>query len=105
MTYLHGKALTAGAPNTEEQARALKVEHLRTLREHYRAHAPLKPTDDVLDQRVAEEMELVKRQIERVEGELKRRGPPGGGALAERLAQAEDAIEDLAEIVGADDKC
>ena len=104
MSFSFGKALSGGTPITADQARVLEVEHLHALRDHYRARAPLPPSDNVLDQRVAEEIDTVKRQLELVEGELKRRGG-GTGPLADRLARAEDTLESLAEIVGADDKC
>lgn len=101
--YSYGKAVSGGNPITEEQARSLEAEHLHALREHYRSKTPFTPSNNVLDQRVAEEMELVQRQLELVQSELKRRG--FGGTLAERLEKAEDALDDLADIVGADDKC
>lgn len=102
MTVPFGKALSGGRPVNVDKARELKVEHLQALREHYRARAPLKPSNNVLDKRVAEEMEMAARQLELVEAELKRRGNP---VLADQLDRVEHRLADLARIVGADDKC
>ena len=102
MTFSFGKAISGGRPIDADEARQLEVEHLHALRDHYRARVPLKPSENLLDERIAEEVEMVARQLELLEAELKRRGNP---ALAERLDKAEHRLEDLARIVGADDKC
>ena len=98
MTFLHGKAIEGGRPLTDSEVRDLAREQLQVLRETFSRKPELDKTADVLKLRLAEELRLVQRMIDLVESEL-------GGAQAKQLQASEDAIEDIAEVIEAEDPC
>ncbi|MGB3753703.1 MAG: hypothetical protein WA954_07375 [Parerythrobacter sp.] len=98
MTYLHGKALFGGREITEQEMDDLAREQLEALRGSF-TKAKGAVTDDTLSQRLAEELRLVKRMLELAEMGVQ-------NPVAKReLQRSEDAIEDLAEVVEAEDRC
>ena len=97
MELLHGKAIEGGRPLTEAELETLARDQLQVLRDTF-SRLPAEKTDDVVSLRLAEELRLVARMIDMLE---KRVSPDA----ARELDKAEHAIEDLAEIVEADDPC
>ena len=98
MSFLYGKAIEGGRPLNEDELKGLAREQLQALRESFKSKAPVEKTDDVLKQRLAEELRLVRRMIDLVEEQLQ-------GAAARQLRDSEEAIEDIADVVDADDPC
>lgn len=102
MTYLHGKAISGGRALSEEELEGLAVQHFTAMQETFAAQPAIEKTDDVLSLRLGEELRLVKRMLELAQAEMERVGKP---AAAKALQQSEDAIEDIAEVIEADDRC
>ncbi|WP_336986099.1 hypothetical protein [Altererythrobacter aquiaggeris] len=99
MTYDFSKAFSGGRAVTQEDIRALPAQQLSAMREFFRK-PDLERTDDVIEQRLSEDLEGVKRMLENLDHELN-----GRADLCRQLDHAGDAIEDIADIVGAADKC
>ncbi len=99
MTYLHGKAMFGGREITEQEMDDLAREQLKALQDSFSKQGASEKTDDVLSRRLAEELRLVKRMLELAEERV--RDPQA----KRELQRSEDAIEDLAEVVEADDRC
>ena len=100
MTYQFGKAVMGGTPIGPDDVRRIAVSHLERLKSLYSRPLP-EATDDLLDLRIAEELDHVKRMLEMIEAEVGRRVPNA----AAPLASAETIIGDLAAIVQAKDRC
>ena len=100
MSFQFGKAVFGGTPVSEADVRQMSAERLRKLKEQL---ARPERTDDVLDQRLAEELAYTKRLLELAEHELRRRGAPA--TVVGSLSEAETVIEDVAGVVEAKDRC
>ena len=98
MELLHGKAIEGGRPLTEAELETLARDQLEVLRQSFSAKPRAEKTDDVLSLRLAEELRLVSRMLELVENRV-------SPAAAKEIETAEDAIDDLADIVEAEDPC
>ncbi len=98
MELLHGKAIAGGRPLTEAELETLARDQLEVLRQSFSAKPNVEKTDDVLSLRLAEELRLVSRMLELVENRV-------SPAAAKEIETAEDAIDDLADIVEAEDPC
>ena len=71
---------------------------MRVLRESFSSKPEIEKTDDIVKLRLAEELRLVSRMLEMVESRV-------APDAAREIERAEDAIEDVADIVEADDPC
>lgn len=100
MTFQFGKAVFGGTPVSDAEIRAMSAERLQKLKDQL---ARPERTDDVLDQRLAEELAYTRRLLDVAEHELKRRGAPAG--VVSSIAEAETVIEDIAGVVEAKDRC
>lgn len=97
-----GKAVSGGRPVDEKAIRAMRSEELARLKAQL-GRPPIKKTDDMLSRRLAEELDYAKRLLEAVESELARRGMPP--ASAQKIRTAEAMLDDLAQIVEAENPC
>ncbi len=97
-----GKAMSGGTPVTADEIRKMRMNDLLALQESF-AKPKLKKSDDPVDQRVAEELDFAKRLLEIVESEIEARGVPA--STVKKLEKVEDMLEDLSDIVEAEDKC
>lgn len=102
MVYQNAKALEGGTPLTPEELDTLAVDQIAALRDTLKRYAPRRKSDDVLNQRLAEELRLVQRMLEFLEADASKRGDRAG---AKQLERAEEVIEDIADVVEADDRC
>lgn len=100
MTYQFGKAVAGGTPLGEAELTAAEKQRLEALYDRLRRP---QQTEDVLDQRLAEELEYSQRLIEIVVLELTRRG--GVPHIVRQLADAKAVVGDVAKVVGAYDRC
>ena len=98
MEILHGKAIEGGRPLTEAELETLARDQLEILRQSFSAKPALAKTDDVLSLRLAEELRLVSRMLDMLESRV-------SPEAAKQIDTAEDAIDDIADIVEADDPC
>ncbi len=102
MTHRYGKIISGGRPiDAAEQAR-FSVEQISAMKARL-VRAPLPKTDNVIDQRVAEEMHVARRELEQVESQLT--GQARQAAASRTLGEVDDLLEDLAEVVAAKDQC
>ncbi|TMM48848.1 hypothetical protein [Qipengyuania marisflavi] len=101
MNYVTGKAISGGTPLDSAEIESLATTHLSALREAMR-RPEVEKSGDVLDQRLGEELRLVQRMLEMIEADMRRRGDK---IAADAIEQSEEAIEDLADIVEAEDRC
>lgn len=102
MTYQFGKAIDGGTPLTQEELDKLAADQIAALKQSLVPFKRPEKSDDVLDQRLSEELRLAQRILEMLESEARRRGDT---EAANALDKAEDAIEDVADIIEADDRC
>jgi len=104
MELKHGKAISGGRELTEDELKDLAHEQLASLREAFSAKGPRRgdKTDDTMSRRLADELRLVQRMLELVEAEMDRKGQH---VAAREIEKGEEAIEDIADIVEADDRC
>ena len=100
MSFEFGKAVYGGTPIGPDEVRRMTADQLTQLRALYNRPSPAR-TDDVLDQRIAEELQHVKRMLELVEREVARRVP----GVVPRLDTAEAVIGDIATIVESKNRC
>ena len=98
MEMTHGKAIAGGRPLSADELETMARDQLQSLRDSFAAKPQIAKTDDLISQRLAEELRLVSRMIEMVENRVSKQA-------AQELERAEDAIDDLADVVEADDKC
>lgn len=98
MELLHGKAIAGGRPLSEAELETLARDQIEVLRRSFSAKTQVGKTDDVLSLRLGEELRLVSRMLELVENRV-------SPAAAKEIETAEDAIDDLADIVEAEDPC
>ncbi|MGB7408163.1 MAG: hypothetical protein WA908_06620 [Pontixanthobacter sp.] len=103
MTYRFGKIIAGGREVSAQELLDLPKEHLLDLRKQYRALAPSKHTSDVIDLRLSEELETAERTLENVEQQLD--GATPKSQLKKQVDIAEKLVGDVADIVGADDRC
>lgn len=97
-----GKAISGGTPIGADEITRMNVEHLTALKARL-ALPSLEQTDDLLNQRVAEELDYTRRLLESVEAELVRRGI--AAPTIARVEEAEQMLTDLSSIVDAKDRC
>ena len=102
MTYENGKAISGGAPLSQDEIDGLARQQLDALRKAFGGRYQGTKSDNLLDQRLAEEMRLVQRMLEMVENAMRQRQQYDAANAIER---AEDAIEDIADVVEAGDRC
>ena len=97
-----GKAISGGTPVGADEIARMTAEYLAELKARL-SPLPIAKTEDVLSQRVAEELAYTQRLLEIVEAELARRGV-GGPAVA-RVEEAEQLLGDLSQVMEARDRC
>lgn len=97
-----GKAITGGAPINAHEVGRMNVDHLAAVKARH-TEIPLEKTEDLLNQRVSEELDYSGRVLEGVENELSKRGV--GGSVIARLEETEQILNDLSNIVDAKDRC
>ncbi|RDC60581.1 hypothetical protein HME9302_01793 [Alteripontixanthobacter maritimus] len=102
MSFQYAKAISGGTPIDDDEMERLAQTHLQALRESFRPQIVVEKSQDVMEHRLAEELRLVARMLDLVEQELRDKGNTRG---ADEIQRSEDAIEDLAEMVEADDRC
>jgi hypothetical protein len=89
----------AGTPLSDEQAIAANLAAMKA-----RASIPaLEKTDDLLSQRVSEELNYAGRLLEAVEADLTKRGVRG--PIVDLIGETEQMLSDLSGVVDAKDRC
>lgn len=102
MTYLSGKAIEGGTPLSDDEVGRLAEEHLRELKRSFSKPNSTARTQDELSRRLAEELRLVARMIDLLEQDMLAKGD---STAAQALERSEEAIEDVAEVIEAEDGC
>lgn len=102
MSMNFGKAISGGRPLDDEEINNLARDQLSVLRKSLVKKPYSDKTDDIISQRLAEELRLVARMLEMVEKDMVARG---NHQAAKQISQSEEVIEDIAEVVEANDKC
>lgn len=100
MGFQHGKAIFGGRELSADELRELPRAQFEAIRDSLYKKAEIEKSDDLIDQRIAEELRSAKRLVESVQEELNQQS-----AQAKRLDAAEDLIEEIADIVEAQDDC
>ena len=72
------------------------------MQAQFAARPEREKTDDLLSVRLAEELRLVARMLDLLEDQATAKGDT---AAARNLHDAEEAVEDVAEVIEADDRC
>ena len=100
MNFEFGKSIFGGREMTPEELQRIPQEELEAIRGRYTLPEPVEKTSDTIDQRLAEELQSAKRMVEAVKNELDRRS-----AKFAVLDEADDLVEDVANIIEAADEC
>ncbi len=99
MTYQFGKAVSGGTPMNEAELTEAEIKRLEALYDRLRQP---QQTDDLLDQRLAQELDYAQRVIEMVALELKRRNLPH---LTGQLNDAKTVLAGVGGVISAFDRC
>ena len=99
--YISAKAISGGKPLTDTELENVARDTLRQLKDSF-VKADVGRTQDVLSQRLAEELRLVSRMLDMLKEENRRSGRV---QAAKSLHRAEEAVDDVADVVEADDRC
>ena len=100
MTF--GKAISGGTSIDADEVARMQVDDLMAAKARWIV-TPLEKTDDILSQRVSEELDYTKRLLETVETRLA--GCGASGAAIAQVEEAEEMLGDLSKIVDAKDRC
>ena len=97
-----GKAISGGQPLSDDELETRARDQISALVDSFAKAPENEKTTDVLSRRLAEELRLVQRMLELVEQNMKSKG---NHEAAKEIQRTEEAIEDIAEVVEADDRC
>ena len=97
-----GKAISGGTPLDSYEIERMNVDNLAAIKARHSV-LPLEKTEDLLSQRVSEELDYAGRVLEGIENELSKGGV--GGSVIARLEETEQILSDLSNIVDAKDRC
>ena len=102
MGYVQGKAIEGGTPLSAEELDTLARDQIAALKQTLAQRIPVRKSRQLMDHRLAEELRLAARVLDLLEKDARRRGDRDAEKV---LSHVEEAVDDVAEIIEAEDRC